>query len=163
MPTKLREKKKNVEEKKKKEGQKQLQLSCSLRMLAAIIGLVAVIAIVSTIFEYTKSSQLLSSLAGGATSTIQKSKMATSIRTDHPYCFSKDLLSTTTTSSSNSGWILGNSGNFDKWVQRVGKWVKIGRNVTKPVRYTHLCRIMKPRYNCAKNDTSSYKYGDIAT
>lgn len=105
-------------------------------------------------------------------------RMSPSIRTDHAGCFSTDLYknfidaSTTTT---DDNWIFGMGRGyagdpFGSWIQKVGKWKKIGRNVTRPVRYTHLCQRMKSLYNCArKNDdgsvssASQYEYGDVAT
>jgi len=36
------------------------------------------------------------------------------------------------------------------------KYSLLGKNVTKSVRYNHLCPYMKIRYNCAKNKTLQY-------
>ena len=46
--------------------------------------------------------------------------------------------------------------------QRVWKYSLLGKNVTKSVRYNHLCPWMKNRYNCATSKTD-IKYGESAT
>jgi len=40
--------------------------------------------------------------------------------------------------------------------QRVMKYSLLGKNVTKSVRYNHLCPWMKSRYNCATSETKEY-------
>ena len=77
-------------------------------------------------------------------------RIASSLREEHPGCFSKGF-------------------GIRQAVSEHGRYIKIGQDgpetITRPVRYTHLCKFMKPRYNCAKNETAlaSLNYGDVAT
>ena len=80
------------------------------------------------------------------------------LQQEHPLCFSKDLFETTKKMGNVSSTKVLN-------LAKVGKWIKIGRNLTHPsLRYNHTCPNMKYWYNCAKKDTiSSFQYGDLAT
>lgn len=73
------------------------------------------------------------------------------MREDHPLCFSEHLFTNFATRKSLN-------------IYEIGKYIKIGRNVTSSIRYDYTCPSTKPRYNCAKNKSeTSFKYGELAT
>merc|ERR1719491_2152647 len=73
------------------------------------------------------------------------------MRKEHPLCFSEHLFKKFATNKSLN-------------IYEIGKFIKIGRNVTSSIRYDYTYPSMKPRYNCAKKkNEASFKYGEHAT
>lgn len=74
-----------------------------------------------------------------------------SVRKDHPLCFSEHLFARVTERKTLN-------------IYEIGKFTKIGRNVSSSIRYDYMCPFMKTRYNCATNkDEAAFKYGEHAT
>lgn len=96
----------------------------------------------------TKVTRLRNVTTGNGTNNMGDE---TPLQREHPTCFSKDLFT------------RGTDNTKTLQILKVGKYAKIGKNVTRPTRYTHLCSNIKPRYNCAKKNASDLEYGELAT